>query len=359
MKNNFFGKIAIIGDGITAKLAAIMFKNLKIEPVLIANKRKNKSVSHATISISNNTANILEQNGIQVIKKANPVHAIKLYEYKYSGREDVIFYNKTEKQPLSYIILKSDLDKILDLSLNKEIKILKTKPHDSSLTLNTISSPNKKLKWNYHEKAFTFLISHSKILNFCARQIFLEEGPIAFLPLNSNTTSVVFSINEKSELIQTLGDKNVLEKYLSKNFEFIKNIKVFSDVESYDLKFQFLNSTFKNNEIYVGDIAHRIHPIAGQGWNMTVRDINNLTKIYKSKIKYGYKLNDYSILKEFDKKSKLNNFVFASSIDLIRRSFKFKNKNLSKGRKKILNELDTLPELKREIIKVADKGLNF
>ena len=305
MKNNFFGKIAIIGDGITAKLAAIMFKNLKIEPVLIANKRKNKSVSHATISISNNTANILEQNGIQVIKKANPVHAIKLYEYKYSGREDVIFYNKTEKQPLSYIILKSDLDKILDLSLNKEI------------------------------------------------------GPIAFLPLNSNTTSVVFSINEKSELIKTLGDKKVLEKYLSKNFEFIKNIKVFSDVESYDLKFQFLNSTFKNNEIYVGDIAHRIHPIAGQGWNMTVRDINNLTKIYKSKIKYGYKLNDYSILKEFDKKSKLNNFVFASSIDLIRRSFKFKNKNLSKGRKKIFNELDTLPELKRELIKVADKGLNF
>ena len=292
MKNNFFGKIAIIGDGITAKLAAIMFKNLKIEPVLIANNRKNKSVSHATISISNNTANILEQNSIKVIKKANPVHAIKLYEYKYSGREDVIFYNKTEKQPLSYIILKSDLDKILDLSLNKEIKILKTKPNDSSLTLNTISSPNKKLKWNYHEKAFTFLISHSKILNFCARQI-------------------------------------------------------------------FLNSTFKNNEIYVGDIAHRIHPIAGQGWNMTVRDINNLTKIYKSKIKYGYKLNDYSILKEFDKKSKLNNFIFASSIDLIRRSFKFKNKNLSKGRKKIFNELDTLPELKRELIKVADKGLNF
>mgnify|MGYP006250873955 FL=1 len=124
MKNNFFGKIAIIGDGITAKLAAIMFKNLKIEPVLIVNERKNKPVSHATISISNNTANILEQNGIQVIKKANPVHAIKLYENKYSGREDVIFYNKTEKQPLSYIILKSDLDKILDLSLNKEIKIL-------------------------------------------------------------------------------------------------------------------------------------------------------------------------------------------------------------------------------------------
>ena len=40
MKNNFFGKIAIIGDGITAKLAAIMFKNLKIEPVLIANEKK-------------------------------------------------------------------------------------------------------------------------------------------------------------------------------------------------------------------------------------------------------------------------------------------------------------------------------
>ena len=70
-------------------------------------------------------------------------------------------------------------------------------------------------------------------------------------------------------------------------------------------------------------------------------------------------MNDYSILKEFDKKSKLNNFVFASSIDLIRWTFKFKNKNLSKGRKKIFNELDTLPELKRELIKVADKGLNF
>ena len=66
---------------------------------------------------------------------------------------------------------------------------------------------------------------------------FWRQGQLHFLPLNSNTTSVVFSINEKSELIKTLGNKNVLEKYLSKNFEFIKNIKVFSDVESYDLKF--------------------------------------------------------------------------------------------------------------------------
>ena len=358
MKNDFFDEIAIIGDGITAKLVAIAFYQIKIMPILISNNKK-KIYSNASISISNHSQKILSSYGIDIKKKANPIHSIKLYEQNYRIKEDVIFFNKKSKQPLSFVILKNDLEKILDENINNKFKIIKSRPKQSSLVINTINSPAKKISWNYNEKAFTFLIKHTKLLNFCARQLFVEAGPIAFLPLDSNITSVVFSISESSILIETLNNKILLEKYLNKNFPFLKNIKVISKVENFPLKFDFLTSSFFENEIYLGDIAHRIHPIAGQGWNMTVRDVHTLHKIYKEKIKYGYNLSDKSILKDFEKKTKVNNLIFAASIDLIRKTFKLKYKKISVGRKKVFNELDTYPELKREIIKFADKGLNF
>ena len=68
MKNDFFDEIAIIGDGITAKLVAIAFNQLKIMPILISSNKK-KIHSNASISISNHSQKILSSYGIDIKKK--------------------------------------------------------------------------------------------------------------------------------------------------------------------------------------------------------------------------------------------------------------------------------------------------
>ena len=70
-------------------------------------------------------------------------------------------------------------------------------------------------------------------------------------------------------------------------FNTIKQRIAVSKIENFPLKFNFSTSIIKPRKIILGDISHRIHPIAGQGWNMTVRDIKQLYDLYKSKKKYG------------------------------------------------------------------------
>ena len=74
------------------------------------------------------------------------------------------------------------------------------------------------------------------------------------------------------------------------NFLIYKNVKLNSKIESFSLKFNFLTCGIEPRKINIGDISHRIHPIAGQGWNMTVRDIKQLYDVYQNKKKYGYDL---------------------------------------------------------------------
>lgn len=356
-------QVGIIGDGLTGKLTAIALFRLGYDVELVGKKNLKTQQSIASISISHDSYNFLKQLNIHNLDKiANSIYSIKLYENSKDHLDpDSIFYNKTKKVPLSYIILKDKLSKELD----KEIKKLKIKkvynPKPYALTIDTINKnfKQKNINWDYQEDAYTFIIKHEKLLNNCSRQFFLQEGPLAFLPVSQNQTSVVWSISKNSDLSKILKDKKNLESYLNTNFSIYKKIKLNSKIENFSLKFNFLIRNIETKKIIIGDANHRIHPIAGQGWNMTVRDIKKLYEIFKSKKKYGYDYGDYSLLEEFERQTRVNNFLFASSIDLIRKIFKLKNNQFSDLRKKGFRQLDKFPNIKNEIIKFADQGLSL
>ena len=363
MDKKIIQKIGIIGDGLTGNLVAIALFKLGY-PIEIVGKRGSKPKSSvASISISNDSFKFLKKLKLKNLEKiSNPINTIKLYEnHKDYLDPDSIFYNKTKKIPLSFIVLKDTLYE----ELSKEIKNLNIKkvytPSKYALTINTVYNDTKKkdLSWDYQEDAFTFIIKHEKLLNNCSRQFFLNDGPLAFLPINQNTTSIVWSLSKNSEMKKTVNSKLFLERYLNSNFSIYKNIKLNSKIESFALKFNFLTCDIEPRKINLGDISHRIHPIAGQGWNMTVRDIKQLYDVYEDKKKYGYDFGDFSLLEEYEKKTKINNLIFASSIDLIRRVFKLNNSQISSLRKTGFRQLDKFPDLKKEIIKFADKGLSF
>ena len=125
---------------------------------------------------------------------------------------------------------------------------------------------------------------------------------------------------------------------------------------SFELKSSNLRSYYNKNIIAFGDLLHKLHPLAGQGYNMTIRDIKTIHELVKFKKCHGLDL-DTSICLDFEKNSKSQNYLFLNGIDLIYEFFNFENKInsnvLSKslkffGKNKIVNNFFT---------KFADKGV--
>ena len=133
-------------------------------------------------------------------------------------------------------------------------------------------------------------------------------------------------------------------------------IKKLDKLEKFDLNFSFSRNIFYKNILCFGDPIHKIHPLAGQGFNMSIRDIKLLMELIKFRLDHGLEL-DISICKDFEKKIKHKNYLFSTGVDFVYEFFnlesKMDNSILSKsvqifGKNKYANKFFT---------KLADNGI--
>ena len=211
---------------------------------------------------------------------------------------------------------------------------------------------NKKIVKKYNSFAYTTVIEHKNILNNTAVQIFTKKGPLAFLPISKKETSIVYSINNLGN-----KDKENIEKLIRKyNFKYL--IKKVNKIELFELKSLNLRSYYNNNILAFGDLLHKIHPLAGQGFNMTVRDIKVLTNIINEKKNLGLPI-DQSIFNEFEKKSKHKNLIFSNGIDLVNEFFNIERKTNNSLLSKSVQFIGKNPSINKMFTKIADKGFTF
>ncbi|MDB9937465.1 FAD-dependent monooxygenase, partial [Candidatus Pelagibacter sp.] len=166
-------------------------------------------------------------------------------------------------------------------------------------------------------------------------------------------TSIVCSLDTKNK---KYNNSEVLDLISENNPKY--QIKKILKLSSFKLSLSNLRNYHHENILAFGDLLHRIHPLAGQGFNMTIRDIKVLSEIIQNKIDLGMQL-DSSILNEFEKKTKNKNFLFSTSIDFIYEVFNFDKKIRSKSFDKILKIIGKNKNLSNYLIKLADRGLNF
>ena len=220
-------------------------------------------------------------------------------------------------------------------------------------------NPNNQIAKKYFYKSFTknyssyahiAIIKHKKdSQNHSACQIFTKQGPLAFLPLSPEETSVVYSArgNKKVELESKIRKYNLKYKILKIN-----------DIKSFELKSRDLRSYYYKNILAFGDLLHRLHPLAGQGFNMTIRDISELISLIKFKIKHGLDL-DNSICVDFEKNLRHKNFLFTNGIDFIYEFFNFETKINKKILSKSVKILGKSKIANKFLIKFADYGLKI
>ena len=336
--------ICLLGNNLTnLVLANILLKkkiNVDIVSQTPASLLKN---TIRTIAISNENYKFLKENIKNVSSLGWPTSMIKIYSEK--NRSSELFQFKNKNQNNFYLLKYIEFYNLL--MKNKSLKFVKYKNYN----LETINKRNynliinseqnnsitkkffhKKIEKNYNASAHTAVVNHKKIENKIAVQIFTTSGPLAFLPLSDYQTSIVFS-NNSNKLINKKRLLQIINKY---NRKYI--INKISNVEKFDIKFSFLRNYVYKNVLSFGDLIHKVHPLAGQGFNMTIRDIKSLSLILDENRKLGI-YDGEIIAQQFQENNKHLNFMYGIGIESINSFFKLDNKlnnNLSEPIFKIL-----------------------
>ncbi len=357
-------KVAIIGNNLTSLALAKALVNKEIF-VDIFYKDKSKNIDKTrTIGISKSNIDYFNKNISNISQILWPIKRIKVYSEK--SREKEIIEFEDSRESLFSIV---ENYKIYD-QLNNELKRNKFFKLKNSITYKKLNKINydllincdrtheitkkfflKKLEKNYESIAFTTVIDHKKLTsNNTAVQVFTSKGPIAFLPISSKKTSVVYSVKTKKNN-DKLDIKNSILKFNS-NYQ----VKRINKISKFNLKSSNLRKYYKNNILAFGDLLHKLHPLAGQGFNMTLRDIEKLLVIINNKIDLGLPL-DQSVCIQFQKVAKSSNLVFSEGINFIYESFNFQNKIKINFIDKTIKLIGKNKLINKYFKKVADKGL--
>ncbi len=363
--------VCLIGNGISTLILANVLANRDIKVSIYEEVERKKKLITRTLGISKNNYSYLIKEKINIKRESWPINKIKIFNEIEDSREILNFGSKNDK--IFYIIKYRDLINLLYLNIkkNKFVKqhkiknssffnsILKEEDnYDLIINFNEKNKISKKLFFKRNEKdynslAFTSLIDHERCDNNIAHQIFTKFGPLAFLPCSNNKTSIVFSVLDQNSI---LPDNKIKELIINYNRKY--KIKSFTKFEKFKLKSSILKNYYYKKILCFGDNLHKIHPLAGQGLNMTIRDIKILLKLMDSRTNLGLPL-DNSILVDFQNKTKHYNYIFSSAIDFIHEFFKFDNNFGNLYSKKLFNFLENNNLFKKYTTKFADRGIFF
>ena len=386
-----FQKICIIGSGLTGLTIAYLLSKLRLQIDIVEQDFNKKKINPTKIALSKSSLDELCCYGLKDIKKrSNIIKNIYLHD-SYSSislKQDLHFSPSNKKEALAYIIdsntLFSDIYKKLKslkniYFINKEISSINDEKFFKEITFKDLIKKNynlvifasannlsllsrfklrKVVDKSYNEDAYVFNLFHEKISNNSARQFFLKDGPLAFLPVSSTETSVIWSIKNNSINKKYVSNKKYLLKFFNNHFqELFKEIISISEINKFRLNYIFNELKDSKRTLMFGEIANKIHPIAGQGWNMTLRNIFSLIKYIKYCENLGLEIGNDIFIKKYLDETNLNNFTFATLIDAIRKIFDVKIDNYAAIRKSALSNLDKNFFIKKNFVNIANKGL--
>ena len=359
--------IALIGNTLANLVLSKVLIKKGIKVCVYHTKDNFKISPTRTIAISKSNVEYLNDIGLDLSKFSWPVKNIKIYNEKNKIKELLNFKNKEKylfllvSNKYLSLFLEKDLKKNKKFSrkiINKKFNYfnLLEKKYNliiNSDTKNSLSKKffSKRLKKDYKSKAITTIIKHKKNKNNCAYQVFTKFGPLAFLPYSENKTSVVFSFRNSKKEILDHNIKNIISEYN----KFYK-IKSFSIFEKFNLDLSLSKRYYYKNILCFSDNLHRIHPLAGQGFNMTLRDIKTLEELIDKTLELGLPL-DSRVLKDFCYNTKHLNQIFSAGIDMIYEFFRLENKIENIYTDKIIKYFRSSKFFNDQIPKFADKGL--
>ncbi len=177
-------------------------------------------------------------------------------------------------------------------------------------------------KIDYHQHGIVCSIEHE--LSHCgiAHERFLPSGPFAILPLTGNRSSLVWT--EKSHLVDTimgLGERAFNAEIMRRTGDFLGNIKAIGGRWAYPLSLQYADRYVADRMALLGDAAHGIHPISGQGLNLGLKDVAAMIEILVEARKVGLDIGSTNVLEGYAQWRTTDNASIYAITDLFNRLF--------------------------------------
>lgn len=208
---------------------------------------------------------------------------------------------------------------------------------------------------SYKHTAIVATLELEKQHNQTAYQRFYNNGVLAFLPLeNPNKASIVWSVKtDYADFLMSLADKK-FELELAKAINnTLGEVKLLSKRFSFELVQRHAKSYIKSNIVLVGDAAHTIHPLAGQGVNIGFKDVIALSKVVSEAFAKGRLIGHISTLDKYQRERKLDNTKMIALMKAFKEVFGSENDYIKKARRAGFEFVDKNSIVKSLVVKQA------
>ena len=228
---------------------------------------------------------------------------------------------------------------------------------DGGLSIVREKSNIKSRKWSYNQKAIIANISADREHGNIARQIFTKTGPIALLPFNyenKERISLVWSIDaDTAEKVMRLSPDDFCGLLQLNTEDTLGNFKLEEEISSFPLHQLHANKYFNGRSVVIGDAAHTIHPLAGQGLNLGIGDAEELSRLISLAKRKAKNIGSEEVLQQFHNNRFFKNLKMMGLMELFKKGFQSSNPWLKLGRNYIFQEADKIESLKKRLIREA------
>ncbi len=208
--------------------------------------------------------------------------------------------------------------------------------------------------WPYRQTAIVCTVAHERPHDFVAHEHFLAAGPFAVLPLPGNRSSIVWT--ERKDLapaIMALDEAEFLAELERRFGDYLGRLTVVGPRWSYPLSLQHAETAIALRLALVGDAAHAMHPIAGQGLNMGLRDVAALTEVLAEARRLGLDIGAGTVLERFQRWRRFDNTLMLAMTDGLNRLFSNTIGPVRLARGLGLAAVNRMPPLKRLFVRSA------
>ena len=386
--------IIIVGGGLNGSLMAIAAANIGFSTIVLDSKDNEASAENRfdgrSYALALSSVRLLKNLNIfkDIIDKSQPILDIKILDGKLvQGPSQFSLHfdnNEIHDGPMGQMVEDRFIRKALFTKINKNEQIdykfnSKVTEHKKQSGYISVTLDNgkkldtkllvgadgrnselanraeiKKSGWKYNQSALVCAIEHEADHNGVAWQYFMPSGPLAVLPMTGKRSCIVWTEQNANAKAINLFDETRYTKILAARLgNFLGKFKIIGDRHTYPLELSIADQFIDERLALIGDAAHSVHPIAGQGLNAGFKDIAALAHIIQDARNRGEDLGSLGVLKRYEEWRRFDSAQLAYSTDLFNKLFSNENEALRLARNIGLKLLDSIPVAKRNIIKEA------
>ena len=386
--------IIIVGGGLNGSLMAIAAANIGFSTIVLDSKDNEARIENRfdgrSYALALSSVRLLKNLNIfkDIIDKSQPILDIKILDGKLvQGPSQFSLHfdnNEIHDGPMGQMVedrfirkalfTKINKNKQIDYKFNSKVTEHKKQSGYISVTLDNGKKLDTKLLvgadgrnselanraeikksgWKYNQSALVCAIEHEADHNGVAWQYFMPSGPLAVLPMTGKRSCIVWTEQNANAKAINLFDETRYTKILAARLgNFLGKFKIIGDRHTYPLELSIADRFIDERLALIGDAAHSVHPIAGQGLNAGFKDIAVLAHIIQDAHHRGEDLGSLGVLKRYEEWRRFDSAQLAYSTDLFNKLFSNENEALRLARNIGLKLLDSIPVAKRNIIKEA------